>query len=477
MKEWISSPSLPSPEQRTGIWGWCKTNLFSSVGNSVLTLVGLLLLWWMIPPFLQWALFQATWLGDSRGVCDAFAEQGRNGACWVFIKVRLPMFMYGFYPEVERWRVNLTLVVMITALLPLLAGSLINTPIKRIFSGLLGVMVSYVFFGLIAACFLALYCLVPVLLTWVSKNITAFAARDSHRDILLKLGGITCAAIAGNLLGSFWIGVGHGKTVAIVIAILGLILLFVRRPGLYAWQWIFMLTVFPLFAFYMLVGDVFGLAHVETHYWGGFFLTLVVASVGMATALPLGILMALGRRSELPVIRIVCVTFIEVARGVPLVSVLFLASVMFPLFLPDSVTFDKLLRALVGVAFFYAAFIAEVIRGGLQTIPQGQYEAAKALGWPYWRMMSVIILPQAIRLVIPALAINFLSLFKDTTLVAVIGLLDLLGIAKAAMADSEWLGFTKEAYVFAGVVFWIVCFFISRYSVYLEKKHHTGFQQ
>lgn len=187
--------------------------------------------------------------------------------------------------------------------------------------------------------------------------------------------------------------------------------------------------------------------------------------------------MALGRRSELPVIRVVCVTFIEVARGVPLVSVLFLASVMFPLFLPDSVSFDKLLRALVGVAFFYAAFIAEVIRGGLQTIPPGQYEAAKALGWPYWRMMSVIILPQAIRLVIPALAINFLSLFKDTTLVAVIGLLDLLGIAKAAMADSEWLGFTKEAYVFAGVVFWIVCFSISRYSVYLEKKHHTGFQQ
>lgn len=194
----------------------------------------------------------------------------------------------------------------------------------------------------------------------------------------------------------------------------------------------------------------------------------------MATALPIGILMALGRRSDLPVIKAVCVIFIEIARSVPLVSVLFMASVMFPLFLPESVTFNKLLRALVGIAFFYAAYMAEVIRGGLQSIPKGQYEAAKALGWPYWRMMTVVILPQTLRLVIPGLAINFLSLFKDTTLVAVIGLLDLLGIAKAAMADAEWLGFTKEAYVFAGIVFWIFCFAISRYSVRLEKKLHTS---
>lgn len=477
MKEWISSSPLPSPLQRTGVWGWCRINLFSSAGNTVLTFIGILLLWWMVPPFLQWAVFQAIWTGDSREACDALTGQGCSGACWVFIKVRLPMFIYGFYPEAERWRVNLTLFVMLSALLPLLAGSLFTTSLKRIISGILGVAAAFAFFGLLPACFLAIYCLLPALLAWLSKNITSFVARDSATHLFIKLGLAGCAALIANLAASFFIGAEHGKTVALIFAILTLILLFIRRLGLYAWQWIFLLTIFPLFAYYMLVGNVFGLVHVETHYWGGFFLTLVVASVGMATALPLGILMALGRRSELPVIRVVCISFIEVARGVPLVSVLFLASVMFPLFLPESVSFDKLLRALVGVAFFYAAFIAEVIRGGLQTIPQGQYEAAKALGWPYWRMMSVIILPQAIRLVIPALAINFLSLFKDTTLVAVIGLLDLLGIAKAAMADSEWLGFTKEAYVFAGVVFWIVCFSISRYSVYLEKKHHTGFQQ
>jgi general L-amino acid transport system permease protein len=153
-----------------------------------------------------------------------------------------------------------------------------------------------------------------------------------------------------------------------------------------------------------------------------------------------------------------------------------MASVMFPLFLPENVSIDKLLRALVGISFFYAAYMAEVVRGGLQAIPKGQYEAAQALGWSYWKMMGLIILPQTLRLVIPGLANNFLSLLKDTTLVAVIGLLDLLGIAKAAMADVEWLGFTKEAYVFAGAVFWIFCFGLSRYSVYLEKKYHTSYR-
>jgi general L-amino acid transport system permease protein len=242
------------------------------------------------------------------------------------------------------------------------------------------------------------------------------------------------------------------------------------------WRWVFLFTVYPVFAFFMLVGDVFGLPLVETHFWGGLFLTLVVAGTGMATALPIGILLALGRRSTLPIIKTLCVAFIEFVRGVPLVSVLFMASVMFPLFLPENVTFDKLLRALVGIAFFYAAYMAEVIRGGLQAIPKGQFEAAMALGWPYSKMMALIIIPQTLRLVIPGLANNFLSLLKDTTLVAVIGLLDLLGVAKASMADMEWLGFTKEAYIFAAVVFWIFCFAISRYSVYLEKNYHTGQQ-
>jgi general L-amino acid transport system permease protein len=258
--------------------------------------------------------------------------------------------------------------------------------------------------------------------------------------------------------------------------VLTFFLLFVSRLTTAGWRWVLLFTVYPVFAYFMLIGDVFGLTLVETHFWGGLFLTLVVAGTGMATALPIGIVLALGRRSTLPLIKTVCVSFIEFVRGVPLVCVLFMASVMFPLFLPENVTFDKLLRALVGIALFYAAYMAEVVRGGLQAIPKGQFEAAMALGWPYWKMMGLIILPQTLRLVIPGLANNFLSLLKDTTLVAVIGLLDLLGVAKASMADMEWLGFTKEAYVFAAVVFWIFCFAISRYSVYLEKKYHTSYQ-
>ena len=237
-----------------------------------------------------------------------------------------------------------------------------------------------------------------------------------------------------------------------------------------AWQWIFLFTVYPLIAYVLLTGDAFGLAYVETHLWGGMFLTLVIAVIGIATSLPIGILLALGRRSTMPVTKTLCICFIELIRGVPLISVLFMASIMLPLFLPEGAHFDKLLRALIGVSLFYAAYMAEVVRGGLQAIPKGQYEAAESLGCGYWRMMGLIILPQALRLVIPGIVNTFLGLFKDTTLVAVIGLMDMLGIVKTALADTEWLGFPKEAYVFAAAVFWVFCFSMSRYSMHLEKR-------
>jgi general L-amino acid transport system permease protein len=210
--------------------------------------------------------------------------------------------------------------------------------------------------------------------------------------------------------------------------------------------------------------------------WGGLFLTLVIACIGMATSLPIGIVLALGRRSTMPVIRSASIAYIEFVRGVPLISVLFMVSVMLPLTLPEGVHFNKLLRALVGVSLFYAAYMAEVVRGGLQAIPSGQYEAAQALGLRYWKTMRLIILPQALRLVIPGITNTFLGLFKDTTLVAVINLMDILGIVKSALADSQWLGFTKEAYIFAGLTFWVLCFGISRYSMRLEKTLNTETQ-
>ncbi len=240
------------------------------------------------------------------------------------------------------------------------------------------------------------------------------------------------------------------------------------------WVAIATLLVFPVFAFFMLYGGYFGLRVVETHRWGGLMLTLILAVVGMVAALPLGILLALGRRSQMPIVKSFCVVFIEFWRGVPLITILFMASVMLPLFLPTGVSVDRLVRALIGITLFQSAYMAEVIRGGLQAIPKGQEEAAAALGMNYWMRMGLIVMPQALKMMIPGIVNTFISLFKDTTLVMIIGLFDLLGIVQAALSDSRWLGFALEGYVFAAFMFWIFCFSMSRYSQYLEKKLNTG---
>ncbi|KAA0695993.1 amino acid ABC transporter permease [Halopseudomonas laoshanensis] len=259
-----------------------------------------------------------------------------------------------------------------------------------------------------------------------------------------------------------------------ILAIVGAAPLFVSampRKGLYG---IAFLVIYPIIAYCLLSGGVFGLEHVRTSRWGGLMLTLVIAAVGIAGALPLGILLALGRRSDMPAIRVICVTFIEFWRGVPLITVLFMSSVMLPLFLPEGMSFDKLMRALIGVILFQSAYVAEVVRGGLQAIPKGQYEAAEAMGLGYWRVMGLVILPQALKMVIPGIVNTFISLFKDTSLVIIIGLFDLLNSIKQATTDPAWLGMATEGYVFAALVFWIFCFGMSRYSIHLEHKLDTG---
>ncbi len=475
IRKWTPKPSLPPPVLEGGVWGWIYRNLFSSPVNTLLTAIGAAFLIWIIPPFIRWALLDATWVGNSRAACDKVAQSGAVGACWVFIKVRIGLFLYGFYPETERWRVNLTILVLALALLPILAPTFFSSTRRQVGLGITGGIVAGLLFGGAAAAFVFFFLLLPLALSGVSFKGRLFPAlTDRFAGLLLN----TAVSAVFGLLVYFSLRTAGAAAapVAVLSCLLTLPLLLSKGFAVLAWRWLFLFSVYPVFAFFMLIGGVGGLSHVETHYWGGLFLTLVVAGTGMATALPIGVFLALGRRSEMPVIRIVCVTFIEFVRGVPLVSVLFMASVMFPLFLPAGMQFDKLLRALVGISFFYAAYMAEVLRGGLQAIPRGQYEAAQALGWSYWKMMWLIILPQTLRIVIPGLANNFLSLMKDTTLVAVIGLLDLLGIAKAAMADVEWLGFTKEAYVFAAVVFWTFCFGLSRYSIYLEKKYYSHYR-
>ncbi|MEL6980298.1 MAG: amino acid ABC transporter permease, partial [Pseudomonadota bacterium] len=220
----------------------------------------------------------------------------------------------------------------------------------------------------------------------------------------------------------------------------------------------------------------YGLVAVETNRWGGLLVTLVVAIVGIVFSLPLGILLALGRRSSLPAVRYLSIAFIEFWRGVPLITVLFMSSVMLPLFLPDGVDFNKLVRALIGVMLFAAAYQAEVVRGGLQAMPKGQYEGAQALGLGYWKMMGLIVLPQALTLVIPGIVNTFIGLFKDTTLVLIISLFDLLGAIQATLTDSEWAVPVQSptGYLVAASIFFLFCFGMSRYSLFMERKLRQG---
>lgn len=355
-------PDLPPPVTQVGVVGWLRQNLFSNWWNTALTILGLYLIYVALVPVVQWALVDADFAGDSREACTS------GGACWVFVKVRLGQFLYGFYPEDQRWRVDVSALLLVVALVWLMVP---RVPAKR-----------------------------------------------------------------------------YGA----LFALIGL----------------------PIAAYVLLSGGSFGLPVVETTLWGGLMLTLILALVGIVAAFPIGIVLALGRRSEMPIVRALCVAFIELWRGVPLITVLFMSSVMLPLFLPEGVNFDKLLRALIGITLFQSAYIAEVVRGGLQAIPKGQYEAADALGLGYWQKMIFVILPQALKLVIPGIVNTFNELFKDTTLVLIIGLLELLAIVQSALEDPNWLGYAIEGYVFAGLVFWIFCFGMSRYSMAIERKLHTG---
>ncbi len=259
------------------------------------------------------------------------------------------------------------------------------------------------------------------------------------------------------------------------ILLLALVIpLFIEKVPRKGWLIAFLLIGYPIIATWLFQGNIFGLSQVDTEQWGGLMLTLVIATVGIIASLPIGIILALGRRSEMPIIRWICVTFIEVMRGIPLITILFMASVMLPLFMPEGVSFDKLVRAMIGITLFQSAYMAEVIRGGLQAIPKGQYEAADALGLNYFQKMFLVILPQALKLVIPGIVNTFIALFKDTSLILIIGLFELSGIMKAALNDPEWLGFATEGYLFAALIYWMFCFSMSRYSQHIEQKLNTG---
>jgi general L-amino acid transport system permease protein len=412
------APLLPPPRRTSGPIGWARENLFPTPLSGLATvLVGafLLLVVWNI---VQWAVLQAVWSGADREVC---AVEGA-GACWPFFKAKFAQWIYGFYPIDQRWRVNLCFIIGLLALVPMLMPSV---PYKK--WNALFLLVAYPLITLI-------------LLTGGDFD---FSFQTYAMVVVLCL-------------------VGAGATYAWL------------RSARAAAGWAVALAV--LLAAMLLLDIDFGLTPVETSQWGGLTVTLVVSVTGIVASLPLGILLALGRRSNMPIVKLFSVIFIEVWRGVPLITVLFMASNMLPLFLPPGVNFDKLLKALVGVALFSAAYMAEVVRGGLQAIPKGQYEAATALGLPYWRMMSLIVLPQALKIVIPGIVNTFIGLFKDTTLVSTIGLFDLLGIVQSGFNDAKWASpqTGNTGYFALAVIYWIFCFGMSRYSIYTERRLHTG---
>ena len=236
---------------------------------------------------------------------------------------------------------------------------------------------------------------------------------------------------------------------------------------------IFLIFVYPFIMISLISGGSFGLEWVETNAWGGLSLTFIISIFALTFCFPVGLFLALGRRSSYPVIRYASIGFIEFWRGVPLITVLFMASVMFPMFLPEDTYMDKLVRVIIAITLFESAYMAEVVRGGLQALPRGQYDAGKSLGMGYWRMNLLIIMPQALKLVIPGIANTFLALVKDTPLILVVGLLELIGMIDMAKTNPKWLGFAAEGYVFAGLVFWIICYSMSRYSQSLERKYKT----
>lgn len=329
--------------------------------------------------------------------------------------------------------------------------------------------------------------ILPQIINWAFIN-AVWTGPDRTVCATVAQGGIqpdgwtgACWAFVNAKFGQFMLGRYpiEERWRPILVAILFVALLVpmlipkVPRKGLNA---VLLFFVLPIVAFVLLVGGMFGLPHVETSLWGGLLVTLSLSFVGIAVSLPLGIVLALGRRSKMPIIKTLCVVFIETVRGIPLITVLFFASVMLPLFLPEGVSFDKFLRALIGVSLFAAAYMAEVVRGGLQAIPKGQYEGADSLGLGYWQKMYFIVMPQALKLVIPGIVNTFIGMFKDTSLVIIISMFDLLGIVKQNFSDANWATAqtARSGLIFAAFVFWLFCFGMSRYSIYTERRLDTG---
>jgi general L-amino acid transport system permease protein len=487
-------PQRPAPIRTTGAIAWIRSRLFSSPTNILLTIVAALLLWFTIVPTVKFLLIDAVWTGTDRNACLSETVGREVGACWPFVKAKFIQFMYGFYPQSQLWRVNLVfllaLVLLIPMLIPRLPGKVLNA--------------SLFFFALPVVAFFLLYGggIKGFGVSWVADLLQALAESivDGGRRLRVTGGGVGIPGIS-HLLAGLGIAVTLAGDAALLVlmpltlvrdvlrvsaqpvwydflltAVLVSALLFFLAGGFRS-GWRALIISLLTFAGIALVIAIMGLHRgglpiVGTREWGGMLVTLVVSITGIVASMPVGIALALGRRSQIPLIRASSVAFIEFWRGVPLITVLFFATYMLPLFMPQGFHIDGMIRVLVGVALFSGAYNAEVIRGGLAAIPRGQAEAANALGLSYWKTTGLIVMPQALRHVIPGLVNSFIALFKDTTLVQIVAMFDLLGQLRASFADPNWATPTTlfTGFAFAGIIYFAFCFAMSRYSMFVEKR-------
>jgi general L-amino acid transport system permease protein len=482
----------PAPVKTTGAIGFVRTRLLNSPTNMLLTVVSVLVLWFIVVPAIKFLLVDAVWSGDDRTACLAGNAGHPVGACWPFVQAKFSQFVYGFYPEPERWRVNLTFALGAMLLLPLLIPRL---PAKGFNAGLF-----FFAFPLLAFFLLHGGGLDGFGVSWSAGLLSGFSESIGDGGRGLVAAGESVAVI-GPLL---WI---VGKVIVAISAVISYlispltwlrnqiqiaarpvwidfvattgfvsVLLFVLN-GAFRTGWKSLATSAASFAGVGIVIAAMGLDRgglpvVDTRLWGGLLVTLVVSITGIVTSMPVGIVLALGRRSTIPLIRIFSVAFIEFWRGVPLITVLFFATYMLPLFLPGNFNVDGLVRVLIGIALFAGAYQAEVIRGGLQAIPREQAEAASALGLSWWKTTSLIVMPQALRHVIPGLVNSFIALFKDTSLVSIVALFDLLGQLRASFSDPVWATPTTlfTGFAFTGIIYFVFCFGMSRYSLFVENR-------
>lgn len=436
LRQFKASPSRLPVHSSRGILGWLRAKLFNSFWNSLLTVSVIVLLYLVLKPALNWAIFDAVWSASNRRECLAVSP---DGACWAGVIDWFNNLIYGRYPNAQQWRVNLGFLIGVIWLASL---AFKKTPYKA----------------------------------WV--GITAMVLYPFLASCLFLGGSIsTQIGVFHAVMGALALGFVVLLYVNLLMRLIGkqcchtyFVAWFAKRSLRNASSLAFVASWLLVSAVMALLFYKVSLEPVPIDHWGGLFLTFIIAGFSISMAIPVGVVLALGRRSKLPVIHWLSLAVIELVRSVPLITVLFMAVTLLPIFLPADMQINKLSQVLVAVCLFAGAYMAENIRGGLQAIPAGQYEAAQILGLGYWKTMILIILPQALRMMIPNIMTSFISLLKDTTLVSIIGLFDIMLMARNIANDKNWFGLDTEPLVLISIIFFVLCYGMSQYSLNLEKR-------